>query len=93
MHVVVDQAVHHQQGSHLKHRAGYFFYVLGVCFRQVVVAMLAGSAAVLAHRKYSADDPAVMALQSLLRDKDDRSRIVRMKVEQLGLPKGCWRCG
>ena len=69
VHVVADQVVHHQQGSHLGHQAGYFFYALEVCFRQVVVAMLAGSAAVLAHRKYSADGPAVMALQSLLRDK------------------------
>jgi hypothetical protein len=93
VHVVVDQAVHHQQGSHLEHRAGYFFYVLGVCFRQVVVAMLAGSAAVLAHRKYSADDPAVMALQSLLRDTVGHWRIVRTTAEQWDPQKGCSRFG
>lgn len=93
MHVVVDQVVHHQGGSLPGHQAGCFFYALGVCFRQVVAVMLADSAAVLAHRKYSADGPAVMALQSLLRDKVGHWRTVRTKAEQWDPQKGCSRCG
>ena len=91
--MVVDQAVRHRQGSHLGHRAGYFFCALEVCFRQVVVAMLAGSAAVLARRKYSADGTAVVALQSLLRDKVGHWRIVRTTAEQWDPQKGCSRFG
>lgn len=92
-HVVVDQAVHHQRESHLEHRAGCFSSVLEVCSRQVVVAMLVDSAAVSTHRKCSAGDPAVMALQSLLRGKVGHWRTVRTKAEQWDPQRGCSRCG
>lgn len=93
--VVVDPAVHPQQGNHPVQQAGCFSYALGACFRRVAVAMLAlvGFAAVLAHRKYSADDLAVGALQSLLRGKVGRWRTAHTKAEQWDLQKGWPRCG